>query len=132
MTTLTERKVLELTRYQWFNIAKNFLRTKPPSEFIHDCACCHYVVELVHGEEGKHILRDREMFYSMCQPVNCISHSKNIISTNCIDLCPMRELWPKGCERGDSPYLTWLKFQWPLRSALRIARHADKLLKELK
>lgn len=93
-----EKTALLLTADLWHEIAVNGYLTKGQSEFVknrtflHDCPLCHYVVQ-----------NNPEVMEEVCSTREVV-----IISFRCTPVCPMRELWPKGCEAVGSPFHDWL------------------------
>ncbi|MCK5021467.1 MAG: hypothetical protein KAS32_30930 [Candidatus Peribacteraceae bacterium] len=77
---------------QWKRIADKGLIVKPTNKFAHDCACCEYVLQRELGVGW------RENWDEQHDPY---------LGLTCLTKCPMKELWPNGCECDDSPYELW-------------------------
>lgn len=97
---LTELQAVELTWEMWHWLWEHpmmdkhdFLKRKMPQavgEVANDCFCCQYV-----GEKAPKII-------AMHRGFGCAN------GDNPIEICPLRKLWPNGCQGEGSPYSDWL------------------------
>lgn len=97
----------------WTEISFKELVTKPETKFIHDCPCCHYVVELVYGKsveelKAEGIDRFRMDKLGHVAGSDITDSSERVI--NCKQFCPMKGIWPEGCEIEPTPYTIWHRY----------------------
>jgi len=119
MKKISKIEALKETYKLWSEIAEKDLQEKPDSEYVHGCACCEYVVQRIKGVGAKPEWR----MWIMQQNDN---DGDNV---DCIDLCPLKSLWPFGCESEDSPYSIWSDYPSSF-AASEIADAALNLIKE--
>ena len=126
---MKKKKALKLTEAMWRKVIKD--PSAKSSKHIHDCACCQYAVEKVFGKE---IANNKDNIFCMAQPCNEKIDSITY-NVDCIGICPMKSLWPRGCEHPSSPYAKWKDFYLGdagyRENAEEIADHAKKLLEEM-
>lgn len=99
MKLLTERTALELTRLTWMRVAsgecdkreaaRRVAHCRKMGRPLHDCFCCAYVAQQV--KEGVDGMDCADLDPSGTRHDEYIAH------------CPLRELWPDGCQES-GPY----------------------------
>ena len=96
---MNRKECLEAMLAVWTEILENELTVKPDTEYIHDCPCCQYVVEQVHGEN---VAVDNSVIkFNMMSEMN--NYNAGVwVSTRCEELCPLKTLWPDGCTDNDN------------------------------
>lgn len=103
MRLLTLGEAIEETESMWRNIIDT--GRKPNTVWLHDCPCCEYVYQKKFGKTSERfcIMAQSEEDYKFKKAA--LVHDDEVIL--CINNCPMRELWPDGCESPSSPYRKW-------------------------
>ncbi len=83
------------------------LDIKEACKYANECPCCQYVIDKSNGT------------------------SSLMYKYDCINLCPLKGLWPYGCEDYSNPvFLRWC--EGDVTAAKEIADYSQKLLSELK
>lgn len=121
---MTKTKALKETYKQWDTIARLGLFSKMENGFAYNCACCEYVIQKEYGVKWKDSVRTPYM--------NCTKTSLRNRTLNCIDSCPMKDLWPNGCETYGSPYKTWSDNIYNHSSEFNARKIADFAKKQIK
>ena len=104
MKLLTLDEAIEETESMWRDLARKRGNAKPVTTWMHNCPCCEYVFQKLFG---KHSEEQCIMAQSQSDYENKVESYPNSTVIFCIDDCPMRELWPDGCESSSSPYHKW-------------------------
>ena len=132
---LTLQRALEITADMWTWLAANPLKEKhewPPLEIVgrmrNHCACCEYVV----CKYGKDKWQVRYNGMPCAEKDPKWSKQVKARSDKWLAHCPLKKLWPHGCEHPESPYAGWgAEMDIAVRAeyAMKIAEEADKELK---
>jgi rhamnogalacturonyl hydrolase YesR len=126
MTKMTKKEALQKTAEMWKSVYKNKMKCKPLNDFRHGCPCCEYVLQNF-WDDPDNPSQSRKP--SMCQNDGNWDNSTRDDKILCIDHCPLKDLWPKGCEDLDAVYCKWEDSFNP-KYAKKIYKFAKGELKE--
>jgi len=98
---MTKSEALKEVYKQWDMIARLGISFKSENGFAYNCACCEYVIQKEYGVNWRN---NGVRLPAMC----CAKTSLNNKTLKCVNSCPLKDLWPSGCEAYGSPYKRWL------------------------
>ena len=121
---MTKTKALKETYRQWDSIARLGLPFKRKNGFAYNCVCCEYVIQKEYGVKWRN---------NVDTPYMCSTKTSLRNGTlKCVSSCPLKDLWPNGCEAYGSPYQEWGKNHSNCLNKYNARKIADFAKKQIK